>query len=564
MTFIFLLICINIILFLPRYLAGLPRKWNPFDFILIRESLSKKFKALYFSRIIDPFRLSFEYTFVALLLSQFPNNKLAILTVSAFAFVHFVFNCYVAVFLNTLNRTPILKSDWIFTKENIGFYKGYYTAIVIGFIVLTLTIYILLFQINTSLFNYNLNFQHALIALSVLIIISFYNTKPYTITDYLSRTIISITIYCFKSKKQTDKYANLFKLSAEHIQNKNPYSKLKLKNKPNIHVISFESYGSILLKEKEYYAEEISLLNKWQSKFASAGVHCYSTMAKPPYFASGTSYSMSTLLYGMRIADSYTLNILFNELKKFSEYISLFRFTKKNGYTNFLLNGLIGDFDNTVNFKLLENKLTYDIMLRNDLLEYEGQQLSFMNMQKCIPDQYTLNKGIKIAQEAGSPYTLFYCTLNSHFNFDSPLKKEEDWKKINNKNYVFETTKDQNWDKYRKYKQTINYTIDSLFDTIIKNIKEDDIYIIYGDHQPTLIAEEKHGIETPIHIISLNNDFIKLWQKYGFIEGIIPEESQDPIKFEAIYSVFMKNLNIIYGKDKDLNLPFMKDGVKLV
>ena len=562
MNFFLLLILINLIFFLPRYLAGFAEGYNPFRFLFDQETIARRLKSFYYSRIIDPFRISLEYSLVVLLLGFLGMNGTgSIVLTSILALVVLVVNIYIAIFLKLLNRTPILRSDWIYTKENAGIYEGYFLPIGLVFIVLIAGFFSMFYYLNAYLLSLDFNPVIGGALFVFIACLGLFNTKIYLINNYLSRTVFSLFIYLSKSRHQTKKSERYFSLSLSDIKKSNHFDKVKLNRRPNIHIISMESYGSLIYRDLDVYAEVKQGVEKWNEVYNSSDIHCCSVMAEPPHFGSGTLYSYSTLLFGMKIENSYQYNILFNELATFSEYQSLFRYTRDNGYKNFVLQGMVGEFGSTVNYKMLKNNLTYDHIIQNDDIGFKGQYLKFMSMQKCPPDQFTFNKGIDVAQQSKVPYTLFYCTLNSHFDFDAPLEPVEEWEDLNDEHYVYETTMEKPWDKYKKYKKALNYSIDSIFGTIKKRINEDDIYVVYGDHQPTLIVEEKHGIESPIHIFSKNKTFIKAWEQYGFNEGLVPEDKNKPLKFEAFYSAFMNCLNTAYGQNKDLELPFFGDGI---
>ena len=325
-----------------------------------------------------------------------------------------------------------------------------------------------------------------------------------------------------------------------------------------------ESYGSVLLEDSHSYGDFKSKLNELNSKLNSNGIKCCSNFSIPPIFAGGTKFSFSSLLYGTKIEDTHQLNLLFNGLTQFESYQSIFSFTKKQGYKNYLLQGMMGDFIGKVDFKQLQRIFRYDVLLQDKILEYKGKLLSFMKMRKCPPDQYTLNKGLDIAKKSSEPYTLFYCTLNSHFDFHSPIKMVNNWASLNNESYSFNTTNELNVSNKEKYKCAINYTVDAIFDTIYSRITEDDIYIIYGDHQPTTLTDEKYGPETPFHIISKNKLFLSLWEEYGFNEGLVPLNKNKAIRMEAFYSALMITLNKVFGSSKEESFPFLEEGAKLI
>jgi len=563
MNFVLYVILVNVLLFFPRYLIGLPKKWNPFRFLFSNDTFAHKVKSLYFSRIIDPFRLSFEYCIlsVSIYFLELQGHTATIL-LSVVAVLIFVFNIYVAVFLGVLKKTPIFKSDLFFLRESISIYKGYFVVISMVVIGLFWLLFYSFYYLHLQLLTFNFTWFPAAVLLLFTLIGGLWNVKFYNVTDYLSRSVFSLLVFSQKSQKQSRLYEGFLDLTSDDIRAHNHFSKVNLKVKPNIHIISMESYGSVLLRDKDNYGDVKGLLEEWNAKFMNSEIRCCSTLAVPPLFATGTWYSYSTLLFGTTIDNGALQNILFSEMANFEEYQSLFQFTKSSGYTNYLLQGMIGEFEGTLDFQKLKKNLNYDHLIYNRDLEYQGQLLKFMNLQNCVPDQHTLNKGLELIRKSNDPYTMFCCTLNSHWDFYSPLQVVSDWKDLANVNTTFATTMDQNYSRQERYRHSIKYTINSVFETILNSMSSNDIFIVYGDHQPTTITDEKYGKETPMHIFSHNIDFIELWDKYGFQGGLVPEEGKQEFRFEAFYSAFMNCINEAYGHDPEMDLPFFNDGIK--
>lgn len=565
MRFICNLILINFILFLPRYFSKLPKGWNPFRFLFGKNAIKRKLKSFYYSRDLDPFRFSFEYSIVVLLSSLLSvDQNISIQISSILALIVLIFNIYFAVFLDLLKKTPVLRSDLLFLRESISIYKGYFLLIIIAVIVLTSLFYLGFFFLNSLLFSFEPNHIVSCVFLLTILIGGLFKIRRYNLAPYFFRNVFSIVVFLFKSKDKFNSFKQYLTISDEQIQKHNLFKDLELKERPNIHFISLESYGSIVLRDHETYADISDLLIRWNEVFNQSDIYCSSILATPPLFATGTWYSYSTLFFGMTIDSGGQYNTMFGEMQNITKYQSLLQLTKDKGYTNYLLHGIKGDFESTLDFDKLKKNLNYDQLLHGENLKYEGKFLKFMNLQKSVPDQYTLNKGIELAKHSKAPYTLFYCTLNSHWHFDSPLEKEENWQELSNPSYKFKTSLEEVNDIKDRYKISIKYSIDSVFDTILKQCNQDDIFIVYGDHQPTMMTDEKYGKETPFHVFSKNKAFIDSWNTYQFDKGLIPQEGKSTFKFEAFYSAFVNCLNKVYGKDQNLSFPFFKDGVNLL
>ena len=166
-------------------------------------------------------------------------------------------------------------------------------------------------------------------------------------------------------------------------------------------------------------------------------------------------------------------------------------------------------------------------------------------------------------QDNEAPQSLFFWTLNSHTPYDSPTKVVQNWEELEDPNLDLEETHHQNINREEKYFQSAKYQLEFISDFIEKHDNDNALYILFGDHQPPFITKEKHGLETPIHVIAKNEDFIKTFYTHGFSKGISPQLSDIAVlKHEGFYSLFMKALNKNYGTHPDIELPYLPNGVE--
>ncbi len=562
MKFIIFLFLINFIVFTPRYFLSLSKNWNPLDFLLSKNTLRIKIRRFLFSRTIDPLRIAFEFSLLCLLFHTISfSGPIASGVVSVVATISFLFSLYIGVVVVYLQKTPIIKSDWMLLNDSIAIFKGFRLLGVICFLIITSFVFAMFFYVNTFLFE---QVSHPIINIILFVVISFLGLRRlawFSIANYRFTTLFSPIIYTVKSFQNSNRFKDFPNYTEDEIRALNKFSKVSLRKKPNLHLISLESYGSIVFQEPELFKSVFECFEKWDKSFADAGIYCSSAYAIPPLFASGTKFSYSTLLFGMEIEDDIKEDLLFHNLKNFEHYESLFHFTKREGYHNFLLNGLLGNFDDVVDFDKVKKSLNHDTLIHNDLLDYQGQKLKFMTIRDCPPDQFTISRGLELAKKSDEPYTFFYSTLNSHVFFDSPLSVVENWRDLSSPDFNFKTTMDETKPVFDRYIEAVAYTINAVFDIVHKNIEEDDIFILYGDHQPSKITDEKYGKNTQMHIVSKNRDFIKEWEKYGFTDGIVPELGDNHLKFEGFYSALMTCLNKCYGAEPTLDIPYFKDGL---
>ncbi len=562
MKFLVYLILINFFLFLPMYIFGVTRRMNPFQFILEKDSIKSKLKNFYVSRKIAPFCFSIEYSMcVLILLTTLPTNIWVVYFLDILAVLILCFTIYLAVFAHIFHKTPILKIDWEFIQETRVFYKKYNFVIYPTILAFVVVAFLFFHKMHLVLQGSGQIWWLNGLFLIYILVLGFYNVKNYKVESYLHRTVFSMLIYIRKSSELDSYFDRLVRMKKEDVEAYNVYTDVELKVKPNIHFISMESYGSVLFKEKERYNNFLEVFGQWSERFNSSDIKVSTVSSEPPLFAYGTWYSYSTLLFGMKITDGIIHRFLFSIMANFRYYDSILGFLKKAGYTNYLLHGMLGAYNDRLDFSLIKKNFNYDQLINPPILKYVGKVLKFMRIHKTIPDQYTLNAGLDIAKKGRGPYTYFYCTLNSHWDFHSPVKIQKDFRDLNQAGFNFETNSDLGFNLQKRYQSAMIYTVDAVFEMIYKRIEPKDIYIVYGDHQPTTITDEKYGKDTQIHIFSKDETFNKAWEAFGFSTGLMPAQDQASFKFEAFYSALMQCLNKCYGQDPSLQLPFYKEGL---
>jgi hypothetical protein len=91
--------------------------------------------------------------------------------------------------------------------------------------------------------------------------------------------------------------------------------------------------------------------------------------------------------------------------------------------------------------------------------------------------------------------------------------------------------------------------------------KQNDIFILVGDHQPPVLTRHKDGFETPIHIFCKDSTFVRGFNAYGFNPGLQISPAHKSITHEGIYSMFMREFLRNYGTDT-IHLPkYMPNGL---
>lgn len=531
MIAILIFLILNFSLFIPRYYLNK----NNSSFFPFKEIFENK--RLNINKLInrfndDVFRINFEFSLliiVVILLKNFIFIEFIEVFVSVFYFFTLVLFFYHYSILSIYKSYPTLYSDWKLIKQGFQIAKsGYLFQLIIGS-VFFLLISVILVYLNIVLINelYTNESLVLLIFCSFIIAITFIFSVIKKVTlfvfdkefdfHYMSYLTIQVSVLHIKSNRFFSKKTKEEIIRLPEIISKNIITipkDLELKSKPNIYFIAIESYGAILYENEVYRKKYISLLRNITTKLNSKNWKIASSLSKSPVSGGGSWMSYSSFLKGININSDLMYRKLLNERNDFPTQ-SLFSVLEELGYSTNLI-AAVGGYEN---FKIEWNEILEFLGTKNVIrykdLEYKGETFNF---GPSAPDQFMLNKSIELlkGKNLNQPFTFFVETINSHADFETPTKLFDDWNKCKTATRKdFNPSKDFNKNLIDNYFLAIEYQLKTIEDLIL-NEKEDSIFVVFGDHQPPLITTNENSFETPIHIISRNNDFINCWIEKGF------------------------------------------------
>ncbi len=553
---------VNILFFSVPYVLNINNQLNPFHFFFNKGiNLKTKFKFFYSKSSSDPLKIFVEYSVIILIAIQF-NFDINISSIIAglVGLIGVVLILYVGIFRFIFRKPPMILSDWGFTKVGITLLKNkkyvIFILLVFGLIFLFRGLYLFSFH----LLSIQPNKISIYMVLPVILVLGYFNALSYGYYGFYNRTFYSPFVHFVRNIKESAKFNYLLGKDEEYFKKFNLYEDLMLESKPNIVIINIESYGSINLRDDYFKNEIVKKLKEKEDILKQSDFYSASAFSTPPMFAGGSWLSYTTLLFGTNVSDQNQYELLMKGNKGFDAYQSLPRYLRSNGYKNIYLCPLGGGFLQNVEWDVVSTNLDSHQYITFDDLEYEGKTLNFMDLGISAPDQYSINKAKEtIDKNTDQPYSLFFCTLNSHTPFNSPLKIEKNWSDIPSMD--FKTNADLTT-KRDKYKSSIKYQLDFIFDYIRENKNDNTIYLLFGDHQPPYITKNEMGWETLIHIIAKDKNFIESFKQNGFSKELIIEDSQKPIKHEGVMSLFMKALLRTYGTNSSKELPYLENGVE--
>jgi phosphoglycerol transferase MdoB-like AlkP superfamily enzyme len=556
------LLLANILFFSIPYFLNIRNQLNPFKFFFNKgNNIKRKLKFFYSKKSSDPFKIFVEFSAFILVanLFNFDINTSSIIA-GFIGLIGTILILYVGVFHFIFRKPPMVLSDWGFIKVGITLLKNKRYLVYIFLAIVLFLIFWILYLFSYHLLSMQPSRDSIYVVLPIILGLGIFNAFSFGYYAFYDRTFYSPFIHFARNIKESTKFNYLLGKDEEYFKKFNLYEDLKLESKPNIVIINVESYGSINLRDDHFKSDFIEKLKEKEALLNENGFYSASSFSTPPMFAGGSWLSYTTLLFGTKVSDQNQYEILLKGNKGFGAYQSLPRYLKSNGYKNIYLCPLGGGFFQNVDWDVVSTNLNAHQYITFDDIEYEGKTLNFMDLGISAPDQFSINKAKEIIDKnTDKPYSLFYCTLNSHTPFNSPLEIEEDWSQIPSKDFK---TNDNLTTKRDKYNSSIKYQLDFIFDYIKENKDDNTIYLLFGDHQPPFITKNEMGWETLIHVIAKDKMFIDSFKQNGFSKELVIDESQKPIKHEGVLSLFMQALLTTYGTNPLEEVPYLKNGVE--
>ncbi len=570
MSFLLTLIAINFICFMPLYLANFRQQKNPIAFVTEKRLWDQSpFKWIYSKRgFSDPFHINFEYCLIIIALTLGGANPAWQIGIATAVFVLVTAEItYTAVFTYIFDRAPVfagdiplLKSGWILWKSNRHWLV---LAVVLILAVLTGIGYIL----NSALVAMQAPqtwLQLGFIAL--LTPLCLFNWTSYNYNLFHHRTVYSTCLHVIRNIAFGRRFNMLFEKDERFFKERNLYQNVSLKQAPNVVHLCIESYGAIMFQDPEFRKAAEKLFAKYESKLAAAGFTASSSLSTAPIFTGGSWLSYASFMYGIRLDNLQLYDGLFQYSDGFKEYESIFHILNRNGYCNVLAAPLGGVDRRDVSWDTIARCFQPERILDWDAFGYQGQKLRFFNQKKtfCLPDQYAINRAYSLALETaqGRPVSMFYCTMNSHFPYESPVEIAQDWQQLNHPGQKIATT-DMGLGIRQRYLDAIKYQLESVLDFVLNNPDNPLTVTLFGDHQPPLVATEQMGRETPVHVISNQPALTSSLQRHGFVPGLMLDPGATPIKHEGYLSLFINAMHGGFGSKTDAKLPIMASGVPL-
>jgi hypothetical protein len=340
------------------------------------------------------------------------------------------------------------------------------------------------------------------------------------------------------------------------------YSRFDLEQKPDVYLIFVESYGSVLYKRPDWRKDYEALLGQLEQDLAGGGWHVSTALSDSPTWGGGSWMAYTSAMFGLGIDSHPEYLFLLDEYQNVA-YPDLGRYLQSQGYYSLFVSSIAkelkdGDLQQYLNFYGVDDWLTYG------RLDYQGPRYGW---GPAPPDQYVLWYVEKeVAAALDQPKFIFTITQNSHYPWVPQPELANDWRTLNRPTQdPAAPLPDQiaSQAKRRNYMNAVDYQLRFLTDFILKNGRDNAVYVLIGDHQPQQVSRREDGFETPVHIISRDAGFVDLFRDYGFVDGLMVKDIEPSLRHEGFYSLFVRGLLASYGQDGAVLPDYLPNGIVL-
>ena len=340
------------------------------------------------------------------------------------------------------------------------------------------------------------------------------------------------------------------------------YSQYDLQRKPDVYLIFIESYGSVLYKRPDWRKSYEALLGQLEQELAGGGWRVASALSESPTWGGGSWMAYTSALFGLRIDSHPEYLFLLDEYQDVA-YPGLGRYLQSQGYYSLFVSSISkqlgeSDLQKYVNFYGADDWLTFG------RLGYQGPRYGW---GPAPPDQFVLwQVEQQVVATLDQPKFIFTLTKNSHYPWVPQPELADDWRTLN------QPAEDPSAPlpdqipaqaKRRNYMNAVTYQLRFLTDFILKNGRDNAVYVLIGDHQPQQVSRRADGFETPIHVISRDAGMVQSLQDYGFVDGLAVADMTPAMRHEGLYSLLVRTLLANYGQEGASLPPYLPNGIVL-
>lgn len=300
-------------------------------------------------------------------------------------------------------------------------------------------------------------------------------------------------------------------------------------------IVFVESYGRTVF-EREHYARVVGpRLTDFERRLETAGFTARSGWLTSPTVGGQSWLAHGTLLSGLWLDNQPRYDRVVT-----SSHLSLNRRFGQAGWRTVAVMPAItrawpaGDW------------FGYDTIYASGDLGYAGDPFNWVTM----PDQYTLSalEHRELSRADGPPVMAEVALISSHAPW-TPIPPLLDWAAIGDgrifKRYAHRGDPPsvvwQDPDRVRtQYVKSIDYSLETLASFIATYGRDDQVFIILGDHQPApLVTGDNATRDVPVHVIAADPAVLDAIDDWGWTPGLTPDAETPAWPMDAFYDRFL-------------------------
>ncbi len=286
-------------------------------------------------------------------------------------------------------------------------------------------------------------------------------------------------------------------------------------------IIFIESYGRTALDKPEFSEHIRPLLQAQAEKLQTARIGVRSA-----YFTSPTVGGLSWLAHGTAMSGLWVNSQVRYDSLVMSKRESLNKLFHHAGWRAVGVMPAItlawpeGDY------------YGYDHLYHAYNLGYEGKPFNWITM----PDQFTLSafQHKELAPENRLPVMAEIALISSHAPW-TPVPELVDWNQVGNGEIFNEqATRGDNpetvWKNPERirlqFRLSIEYTLQTVVDYVLKYGDENLVVMAFGDHQPApLVTGDSDNRDVPVHFFARDPKILDAIAGWNWAEGMVPADA---------------------------------------
>ena len=463
---------------------------------------------------------------------------------------------------NFTNDIPFITSGLPFLLGSLNVPYGYYVAFVVGVVLL----FGFIGYVTYTLFVHRVETVGritSMLMISLGMVFLLYGAASLRINDELPTGVDSlsneISLNLSASRASRD--------NLERFVEQNPYAtydyvQYPLAETPNIYLLFFESYGSVLYDRELFYDDYAALANGFQADLTNAGWHAVSAFSESPTSGGGSWMSYTSTLFGVNVSEQSEYLALRDEYQNIP-YPNMGRYFHTQGYEFVWVVPI--DRELPERYQAADRAFYgADRWVTFNTLNYEGPLYGW---GPSPPDQYTLGFISELVHDTQQPTFVFYLNQDSHYPWIPLPPRVDDWHTLatsdaaDERLSIEENRKVSIFQARENYLAALAHSFENLDDFITNLDDPNAIIILIGDHQPPTVSQDDASFATMLHIISRDTDFLANFKQFGFEDGLLLNNTETNLIHAGIYSLFIHNFLARYGSKTDDLPPYLAQGL---